>query len=202
VTVTVPFSTSQTGGKEVKIAQRNDSTGAVKIHSRITISGGMASVEVTSFSTFQAFVDAPADMPTYDMMGTWDLSFFNNYSDPAGEEDPSETVEVTVTQTGSSVTLTDGAGSASGTVSGATYTLTAEEDLGDGVTYTQVLTFTLTSANAGSGTTTWQETAPEGTVLLSGGGDISFERRERLELGPWPTRQAKARQLDFRLSGP
>lgn len=176
VTVTVPFSTTQAGGKDVSVAQRNDITGAVTIHSSPTISGGMASVQVTSFSTFQAFVDAPASVPTYDMTGTWGMSFSNNFSDPAGEEDPDETIAITVTQTGNSVTVVAGdGGGAAGTVSGSTYTLSVEEQNGD-LTYTEQIVFTLSSANSGSGTTRWQDTDGDGMVVLSGGGDVTFTR--------------------------
>ncbi len=113
---------------------------------------------------------------TYDATGTWDYVTSNNWVDPgtAGcDADDDEQGTVSVTQTGSNVTLVIKGLPFTGTVSGATYTFSGMYPEQGGMT-SAVLTFTLTSDSAGTGTLTWSWT--DGVDSCNGGCDISVSR--------------------------
>jgi len=167
VTVTIPYSPAQAGGGAVQVAQRDDVTGGITIHSSPVVDAANGTVSVTTdrFSTFQAFV--PGAAATFDMTGFWVISTSNHFSTPPTFWDQDQSLVVEVVQSGNSVEidiqdLPDDE-DLSGTVNGATYSVAGGID---------TVVFTLTDANTGTGTLSWTE---DGIV---GGADLTLHRQQ------------------------
>ena len=114
---------------------------------------------------------------TYDATGTWDYSTSGNWvnSGNAGcTADPDETGILTITQTGDSFTWVLGGETATGTVSGATYS-TSYSFPDSGGTTTIFVVGTLSSSTSGSGTIAWSWT--DGYYYCNGGNNISMTKR-------------------------
>ena len=113
--------------------------------------------------------------PTFDATGTWVAPATDSYTNPAGDEEQDSAAEVVVTQTGNdvSISVVGNTVAYSGTVSGAVYKLGATLPESDGST-AETIDFTLTSADAGSGTLTWVFTGTGGTT--SGGSNLALAR--------------------------
>jgi hypothetical protein len=112
----------------------------------------------------------------YDATGAWTYTTSGNWvnAGTAGcSADSNETLTVTATQSGTSVSVVIRGQSYSGTVSGATYTGTASWPE-DGGTTTETVTFTLTSDSVGSGTVVWSWS--DGAESCNGGSNISLAK--------------------------
>jgi len=167
VTVTIPYSPAQAGGGAVQVAQRDDVTGGITIHSSPVVDAANGTVSVTTdrFSTFQAFV--PGAAATFDMTGFWVISTSNNQSTPPTNFDFDQTLVVEVIQDGNSVEIIIPGDAAEddlfGTVNGADYSASGGIDS---------VMFTLSDANNGTGTLTWSEDGIVGTA------DLTFRRQQ------------------------
>ena len=114
---------------------------------------------------------------TYDATGTWDYSTSGNWVNPGNAgctADPDETDILTITQTGDSFTWVLGGETATGTVSGETYS-TSYSFPDSGGTTTIFVVGTLSSSTSGSGSMTWSWT--DGPYSCNGGGNISMTKR-------------------------
>jgi hypothetical protein len=119
---------------------------------------------------------AAAHGATYDATGTWTYTTSGNWVNAGSAEcsaDSSDTVTITIDQSGNSVDVVIKGQTYSGTVSGATYTGTASY-AEDGGTTTVTVRFTLTSNSAGSGTFEWSWS--DGMYSCNGGADISLSK--------------------------
>jgi hypothetical protein len=114
---------------------------------------------------------------TYDATGTWDYSTTGNWVNPGNADctaDSDETGILTITQTGDSFTGVLGGETATGTVSGATYSASHSFPESGGTT-TFFVVITLSSSISGSGTMTWSWT--DGSYYCNGGNNISITKR-------------------------
>jgi hypothetical protein len=103
---------------------------------------------------------------TFDVAGDWDVTFSNNASVPAGNEDDDETVPFVFTQIGTTWTLTADAGTRSGSISGARYFANYAE-VNMALNDVEVsIEFTLTDANNGTGRITAIEELPDESLIL------------------------------------
>ena len=107
------------------------------------------------------------------MTGTWDATTANNTSNPPGNEEPDETVQITVTQTGSSVSIAWGGETRTGFVSGADYYVNDETSQAGG-TLQRMIEFSLTSSDAGAGTIRWR--FEDDTSNIAGTADLMLAR--------------------------
>ena len=114
---------------------------------------------------------------TYNATGTWDYATVGNWVNLGNadcEAEPDETGVAYVTQNGDSVTIITDEITYTGSVSGATYSLSGScpEQCG---TVTNKIKFSLSSSTSGSGTVTWYWT--NGTISCNGGNNISMTKQ-------------------------
>lgn len=100
------------------------------------------------------FIARDAFTATYDASGSWTATTYNSVVEgDCTLED--ETTTVTISQSGDSFQLImDDGESFSGTVNGATYTI-SQSTTSEGTTQTVTIIFTLSSSTSGSGTAAW-----------------------------------------------
>jgi hypothetical protein len=124
------------------------------------------------------FDDVYVEQATYDASGEWDFSTSNTYASGGCDPDDPSTGTVTVTQTGTNVTMVvhDEYGDTTfdGIVSDDTYYLTTT-DIEDDRTQTINIILTLSSDTSGVGEVTYTET--KGFVTCDGGMDIAFTKQ-------------------------
>ncbi|MHC4960349.1 MAG: hypothetical protein ACYTGN_18525 [Planctomycetota bacterium] len=111
----------------------------------------------------------------YDATGTWDVDVSQPYSEPAGSEDPVETIVLPMTQTDSTFTFTSESGTHAGNVSG-TFYFASWTEVGETTTRENWIEFELTGPNAGTGTMHWRSTDDLGAVT-TGGATLTFTRQ-------------------------
>ena len=114
---------------------------------------------------------------TYDATGTWDYSTTGNWVNPGSAgctAESDETDILTITQTGDSFTWVLGGETATGTVSGATYSVSYSFPDSGGTT-TIFVVATPSSSTSSSGIFTWSWS--DGYYYCNGGGNISMTKR-------------------------
>lgn len=117
---------------------------------------------------------------TYDATGTWTGTISNPWIDPGNAECEgglygTEPTDITITQNGNSVTMVNSGTSYQGTISGATYSVSASYPEDNG-TVTESVTITLTSNTSGSGKGEWEWRS--GGYYCSGGADITITKKD------------------------
>lgn len=133
----------------------------------------------------EIFFAGGAFSAAYDATGTWSYSTTNNWVNPGNagcSADPNETDTAVLTQTGNSFTLVIEGHTATGIVSGQTYTCSYSY-WEDGGTTTAGITFTLFSNTSGSGTSTWYWT--DEVYWCEGGNTFSVTKSSVEETGLW-----------------
>jgi len=110
--------------------------------------------------------------PIYDASGNWNYTTTNGWADGCAV-DPDETGVASLTQQGNQVTVIADGKTYRGYVSGAKYTFsTSYAD--DGGLSTDIMTFTLSSGDVGTGNLTW--TWSDGIEACTGGSSLSVSR--------------------------
>ena len=114
---------------------------------------------------------------TYDATGTWDYSTTGNWVNPGNAgctADPDETGVAYVTQNGNNITIVADGITFSGTVSGATWSVSGSFAEDGGIT-TVDINCSVSSSTSSSGTVTWSWS--DGYYYCNGGGNISMTKR-------------------------
>ncbi len=167
-------------------------TTAVTVTFTLTSNSGGSGTVVWSWSDGAESCNGGADISLsknsastpYDATGTWTCPTSSNWvnAGTAGcSADLDEILTVTVTQSGTSVSVVIRGQTYSGTVSGTTYTGTASYPE-DGGTTTTTVTFTLTSDSEGSGTVVWSWS--DGAESCNGGSNISLSKETGTTITP------------------
>jgi len=116
---------------------------------------------------------------TYDATGIWTYQTTNNWVNPGNADcpaDPDEEGVATVTQKGDWVSIYVKGFTVTGSVDGASYSVSTSYPYEWGTT-TVTVTFTLTSSTFGSGTISWSWGDPWG-YYCNGGGDITMNKQD------------------------
>ena len=121
--------------------------------------------EIAASVTHAAGIFSAPTTADYDATGTWDLTITAEDSD-CGYNIGDTTLTVEQTGTSVSVQITEGP-LLTGTVSGATYTVSGQI-IDDEAPATYYVTITLDDADTGSGTVAWMEMADVGVIACTG----------------------------------
>ena len=148
----------------------------VSINLAHTVSSGESEFEIDCLSSSEQL--APADEPTYDASGEWELTITNCHADSCAITDVEDTKAITINQDGDNVeTLIPDEGENRnyvGTVNGKNYDL-SNSWVDDGVTIGANLIFSLSSETSGSGILELSFT--EGNETCNGTCDIKLSKQ-------------------------